>query len=137
MRISDWSSDVCSSDLPRRPRRPGPGSLGRGRGRVAGDLPRDVPVLVPAGVALLLVPRRRHHRTLLRLPVREHAVVATPPAAEVAGLAARRAERPMVGHDRILTDRAATAPGPGARMHLRTQSSPSTRTPPQATTGLA
>src|SRR3546814_11883155 len=48
MRISDWSSDVCSSDLPPPPPPPArrlqaAGSADRGRGAASFDLPADPP----------------------------------------------------------------------------------------------
>src|SRR3546814_14696918 len=53
MRISDWSSDVCSSDLDGRPR------LHRGAQHVAGGQLHHAPLfLEPAGLRALARPRR-------------------------------------------------------------------------------
>src|SRR3546814_11313371 len=55
MRISDWSSDVCSSDLRcRRPGRrlPGPQAYGRGPALPAGELPRHRRRHGPMGLPL-------------------------------------------------------------------------------------
>src|SRR3546814_20542477 len=50
MRISDWSSDVCSSDLRGRRRR---------RGRCSSVFPSAVPIAAKDGVFRGLVPARR------------------------------------------------------------------------------
>src|SRR3546814_6099174 len=74
MRISDWSSDVCSSDLPRRAAQPPQallpllqcrGPRQRAHGAAAG------PGLLRAGVAAYRVVRAA--RRLPRLPARPHA----------------------------------------------------------------
>src|SRR3546814_3322401 len=61
MRISDWSSDVCSSDLPHRLHRCAPFRahlLSRRRARRAGALPAHLPRL-GSGAAALAADRRR------------------------------------------------------------------------------
>src|SRR3546814_4991125 len=63
MRISDWSSDVCSSDLAQRPARRPP-AVGDARRRHpqsgAADADADPPALHPGGAARLAGrPRRR------------------------------------------------------------------------------
>src|SRR3546814_5763275 len=74
MRISDWSSDVCSSDLALRARPPLPVD---GAGAVAGFLEQKL----DARVVVAVVGRRRElrHRDLLQR--RQHRRVAVRPAA--------------------------------------------------------
>src|SRR3546814_3318187 len=69
MRISDWSSDVCSSDLSRFPRRlaeprikSGVTTRGEGRLRVLCANPDTQPLLAPARPARV---RERHIMTLI------------------------------------------------------------------------
>src|SRR3546814_14172441 len=68
MRISDWSSDVCSSDLPLRPARVlRPARLG-----MEGQSRRDVLQLEPAGVVRVLRPA--DHLTTARPRHEDHAM---------------------------------------------------------------
>src|SRR3546814_1334947 len=102
MRISDWSSDVCSSDLGQR-------TTNAGKGRARRTLGGGAPVR-PA-VAGHPVPRRRRRRLTGAMDARTG----------TAGLAGTGAHPHPLGHDRRAADRVRTAAGRTAAPAARSE----------------